>query len=96
MADTAVRLVDYIIPHVPARQWVLSLPHALRYLLAYDPKLCTEVLGIFTREVFAWLERTARESDQVAEGAQVFPGAVTAIQRADSAAKLNLHVRYLA
>lgn len=26
MAQTAVHLVDHVIPHVPARQWVLSLP----------------------------------------------------------------------
>ena len=36
MADTAAHLVDRVIPHVPVRQWVLSLPYALRYRLAYD------------------------------------------------------------
>lgn len=34
MADTAAFLVDRVIPHVPVRQWVLSLPIALRYKLA--------------------------------------------------------------
>jgi hypothetical protein len=30
MATGAAELVDHILPHVPIRQWVLSLPHALR------------------------------------------------------------------
>jgi hypothetical protein len=33
MTEAAARLVDGILPHVPVRQWVLSLPHRLRYLL---------------------------------------------------------------
>ena len=36
MADTAAFLVDRVLPKVPVRQWVLSLPIALRYKLAYD------------------------------------------------------------
>ena len=30
MAQTAAHLVDHVIPHVPVRQWVLSLPIPLR------------------------------------------------------------------
>lgn len=30
MADTAAHLVDRVIPHVPVRQWVLSLPYVER------------------------------------------------------------------
>ena len=33
MADTAAHLVDRVLPEVPMRQWVLSLPFALRYRL---------------------------------------------------------------
>ena len=36
MADTAARLVDEVIPSVPVRQWVLSLPFEIRYRLAWD------------------------------------------------------------
>jgi len=39
MADTAAHLVDRVLPEVPVRQWVLSLPFALRYRLAYDAPL---------------------------------------------------------
>ena len=61
MADTAAHLVDRVFPRVPVRQWVLSLPYALRYRLAYDAQLVSDVLGIFTKTVFASLIRRARE-----------------------------------
>jgi hypothetical protein len=37
MSQTAAHLVVHVIPHVPARKWVLSLPIALRLLLAAQP-----------------------------------------------------------
>ena len=86
MADTAAHLVDGVFPRVPVRQWVLSLPYALRYRLAYDPSLMTAVLGVFTRTVFAFLIRRSREF-----GADRKPqcGAVSFIRRFDSALRLN-------
>jgi len=39
MADTAAQLVDRVLPAVPVRQWVLSLPFPLRYRMAYDAGL---------------------------------------------------------
>ena len=34
MAERAAHLVDHVLPpHVPVRQWVLSVPHRLRYRL---------------------------------------------------------------
>ena len=88
MADTAAHLVDRVFPHVPVRQWVLSLPFALRYRLAYDAKLVTGVLQIFANTVFASLLHRAREFGAVRR-AQC--GAVTFIQRAGGS--LNLKKR---
>jgi hypothetical protein len=34
MSQTALHLADRVIPHVPVRQWVLSLQMPLRVLLA--------------------------------------------------------------
>ena len=51
MSELAAHLVDRVIPEVPVRQWVLSLPWALRYQLAFDAKLCGAVLGVFIRVV---------------------------------------------
>jgi formylglycine-generating enzyme required for sulfatase activity len=36
MAETAALLADEVLPERPLRQWVLSLPYALRFLLATD------------------------------------------------------------
>jgi hypothetical protein len=78
MADTAAHLVDRVLPEVPIRQWVLSLPFALRYPLAYDATLTSAVLAIFVRTVFASLRRRARKHWGVPRGQC---GAVTFVQR---------------
>lgn len=41
MAETAALLADEVLPERPLRQWVLSLPYALRFLLATDPAALT-------------------------------------------------------
>jgi len=51
MAQTAAHLVDHIIPRVPVRQWVPSLPIPLRYLLAAHPRLITPVLQVIHRAI---------------------------------------------
>ena len=43
MSQTAAHLVDRVIPHVPVRRWVLSLPIPLRVLRAAQPGLVTRV-----------------------------------------------------
>jgi hypothetical protein len=50
----------------PVRQWVL--PVSLRCRLAYDPKLCIAVQGVFLRSVFGALQRRAREKLGVVVG----------------------------
>ena len=49
MSRAAAHLVDLVIPHVPVRQWILSLPIALRLLLAAQPELVTPVLQALQR-----------------------------------------------
>jgi len=34
LTERAAHLVDHVLPRVPVRQWVLSLPFELRYQLA--------------------------------------------------------------
>jgi ribosomal protein S27E len=46
MAETAAHWVDHVIPRVPVRQWVLSFPIPLRFLLAAHPHLLSPVLGV--------------------------------------------------
>jgi hypothetical protein len=92
MADTAAHLVDRVLPEVSVRQWVLSLPFALRYRLAYDASLTSAVLGVFLRTVFASLRRRARRRWGVARGQC---GAVTFVQRFGDALNLNVHFHSL-
>src|SRR5438034_11475744 len=87
MVDTAAHLVDRVFPRVPVRQWVLSLPFALRYRLAYDSTMTTAVLQVFIRSLFGLYRRMAR--DYGIDQTQC--GAVTFVQRFGSAANLNLH-----
>jgi hypothetical protein len=93
MADTAAHLVDRVLPEVPIRQWVLTLPYALRYRCAYDARLTSEVLRAFLRALFAETRRRVRR-ELGERGDQC--GAVTFLQRFGSAMNLNLHFHTLA
>jgi hypothetical protein len=57
MAERSAHLVDHVFPDVPVRQWVLSLPHRLRSLLAWDHDLCRAVSGVAVRTVLGFLRR---------------------------------------
>jgi hypothetical protein len=70
MSQTAAHLVDRVIPHVPVRQWVLSLPIPLRVLLAAQPELVTPVLQVVQRVVERrLLDHTGLKSDEGQGGA---------------------------
>ncbi len=92
MSDTAAHLVDRVLPKVPIRQWVLSLPFALRYRLAYDAPLTSAVLGLFVRTVFASLRRRARKQWGLTRSQC---GAVSFVQRFGDAIRLNVHIHSL-
>lgn len=49
MVEVAARLVDHVLPVVPARQWVLSVPKRLRPCLHHRPEVATGVLRILVR-----------------------------------------------
>jgi len=91
MADTAACLVDQVLPDVPVRQWVLSLPIQLRLRLAYDKQLTSDVLGVFLRAVYGWYRRQGGEDERNARR----PGSVTFVQRFGSALNLNVHFHAL-
>jgi hypothetical protein len=46
MTESAALLVDDVLPNEPIRQWVLSFPFQLRFLLASYPHIMGKVLGI--------------------------------------------------
>jgi hypothetical protein len=45
VTERAAHLVDHVFPHVAVRQRVLSFPHRIRYLLAWDHVLGRAVMG---------------------------------------------------
>src|SRR5881296_4294994 len=91
MTERAAHLVDAVLPRVPVRQWVLTLPYRLRYRLAWDHALCRAVLGVYARTLLAIYARTAR-----AHGIRDSQtGTVTVIQRFGSGLQLNVHFHTL-
>jgi hypothetical protein len=92
MTNLAAELTDRVIPLVPVRQFVLSLPHRLRYWLAYDHDRCIAVLRIYIRALLSFYRRRACKAG-VRNGRN---GAVTFIQRFGSAANLNVHFHVVA
>ena len=92
MSDFASGLVVRVIPRVPGWQWVLTVPHGLRARMMFDPALTSAVLRELIRAVSSWLRQRARRQRVV--GA-LKTGAVTVIQRFNSALGANPHFHTL-
>jgi hypothetical protein len=81
---TAAHLVDHVIPPLPVRQWVLSVPKRLRWCLEREPQAVSAVRHILLRVVDGYLRRS---SDA---GPDARFGAVSFIHR--FGASLNQHI----
>ena len=90
MAESAALLVDDVLPRVPMRQWVLTVPFPLRFLFAARPAVMGQVLGIVYRALATHLIHQAGHTQATAR-----TGAVTLIQRFGSALNLNIHFHML-
>jgi Putative transposase/Transposase zinc-binding domain len=89
MAQTAAHLVEQVIPWVPTRQWVVSVPIPLRYWMASSQDLTATVHTIIRTTIGQYYVNQA-----VTRGVprdKVQPGSVTFIQRFGSAINLHLH-----
>lgn len=91
MCEHAALLVDHVIPDVPIRQWVLSLPFQIRYLLAADSKAMGEILRLTHRVISSHLIKKSGHTRRKAQ-----TGAVTLIQRFGGSVNLNIHYHILA
>jgi hypothetical protein len=95
MSDTAVHLAQKVIPEVPVRQWPAggraSLPWRLRVLLGYDRRLCADVLEAFVVELSRAPRRRAKKALSLPARTRAHTGAVSVVQRGDSALRLNVH-----
>ena len=92
MAATAARLVDDLLPHLPYRQWVLTLPFRLRYRAAFSVQTLQTVVGAFVQTIVHHYQAVAA-LDGIAhtQGA-----AITWIQRFGSDLRLNPHLHVIA
>lgn len=91
MAETAAHLVDHVLPHLPVRQWVLSVPKRLRYFMQRDGAVLNMVLRIFLRVIAQSLHQHCPTAAQMNE-ATLHIGAVAFIHRFGSS--LNEHVHF--
>ena len=90
MAETAAHLVEQVIPWVPTRQWVVSVPIPLRYWMAASTALMAQVHTIIRRTISQYYVKQAVKQGH--QRPQVQAGSVTFVQRFGSA--LNLHLHY--
>src|SRR5262249_24108760 len=93
MAQTAAHLVEQVLPWVPTRQWVGSVPIPLRYWIASSPDPPATVHTITPTTIGQYYINQA-----VTRGvprAKAHPGSVTFIQRFGSALQLNVHYHLL-
>jgi hypothetical protein len=84
MCEVAAHLTDHVLPHVPARQWVMSVPKRLRPYLHHDVRVAGDVLQVFLRASRATLRHTSPGAPRDAQ-----LGAVSFFHRFGSS--LNVH-----
>ena len=98
MAEAAAHLVDHVLPDVRVRQWVISFPWRVRFLLARDPDLLRAVRRLVLRAILTWYRRRAGFRAPVSTGAgesNAQGGAVCLEQRFGGALNLNVHLHAL-
>jgi hypothetical protein len=77
------------------RQWVCTLPWALRYRVGYNRVLCAAVFDAFVQELQRSYRRRAKRELGLGSVRLAKTGTVTFIQRFDSALRLTPHVHTL-
>ncbi len=76
---------------MPGRQWVLTVPHRLRYLRAWNHPLCRAVPGVYARALLGFQRRQARRRG-IRDG---HAGSVTVLQRFGGGLNLTVHFHTL-
>ncbi|MBM4436228.1 MAG: transposase [Actinobacteria bacterium] len=96
MADAAAHLVERVIPPVGMRQWVCTLPWPIRSAVAFDRRLCSDVLAAFAGALLHHLRLQAKRTFGLTSAREAHVGAITFIQRCDGSLRLNPHFHTLA
>jgi hypothetical protein len=84
MVESAAHLIDHVFPEVAVRQYVLTFPFPLRFLLAANPQALSQVLAVVQRGISTFVIHRAGLT--LSSGART--GAVTLVQRFGSALTL--------
>ncbi len=92
MSESAAHLIDSVFPKVGVRQWVLSFPMPIRFILAKNSKIQARCLTIVHRAITAYIRKKAK---QKGFRSKLQPGAVTLIQRFGGSLNLNIHYHML-
>ena len=94
MAQTVAHLVDHVIPPVPVRQWVISLPKRLRGVLGDWPKAVAAVTRIFLAEIekLLCLERLRCDEQATPPSPRPRVGAVSFLHRFGSGLNRHAHL----
>jgi len=90
MSFTAALLVSAVIPPVPMRQWVLSVPKRLRYFLARDGEFLNRTIALAIRHIEQHLRAHTPLADPTAR-----LGAVVFIQRFGSLLNAHTHLHLI-
>jgi len=94
MAQTAAHLADHVIPPVPVRQWVISVPKRLRGMLADRPRAVAALSKIFLDEIERLLCAAVGVTRGAATPASARPrlGGISFLHRFGSAINHHVHL----
>jgi len=89
MSESVVHLMDSVLPERATRQWVITLPIPLRYLVATDKKIGTEIHSVVMNEVHNYYTSKGGVKNSRT-------GSITFIQRFGTLLNLNPHFHLIA
>ena len=87
MAEAEIHLLQEVLPEENVRQWVISLPIAMRFWVSKNRDLLNKTLTIVQSTISSFYKKSAKKSGVK----RPETGAVTYIQRAGSSINLNPH-----
>ena len=96
MAETAIHLVDNVIPEVPVRQFVVTFPVQLRLWMSRNSKLLADVCQEVNSEISEFIIEKSDIKEKVHSKTTPNTGLAVFVQRFGSALNLNIHFHILA
>ena len=91
MSEIAIHLMDNVIPKVPTRQYVLSLPYPLRLGVAYNRELLAKICNLANKEISKFIISKSKVDKNKA-----LAGTILFLQRFGSSLNLNPHFHIIA